>query len=90
MVEASAHPGATEIDVDGLVDETTNVRYLGKATRGFDGRWTCLADVGGALCRVEVTVRPIVQVDADSGDEDDRLIRDVQRDRDLARPRSSS
>jgi hypothetical protein len=84
MVEVTARPAATEIDVDGLVDEAHNIRYLGKATRGFDGRWRCLADVGGALCLVEVTVRPIVHIDVDPGDEDDRTARDVRRDRDLA------
>jgi len=87
MVEVEAPADAAEIDLDGVVDETTGVRYLGKATRRFDGCWVCLAVVGGALCVVEVTVRPAVRVDADPGDEDDRGERDRQLDRDLARVR---
>ncbi len=49
---------ATEIDLNNVVDETTGVRYLGPARRRDDGCWTALADVGGALCIVEVNVRP--------------------------------
>jgi hypothetical protein len=82
-VEVTANVDATEVDVDGLVDETVGVRYLGRATRGFDGRWTCLAAVGGALCRVEVTVRPTVHVGGDPGDEDDRAARGARLSRDL-------
>jgi hypothetical protein len=70
MVTVTADAHTAEIDVDGLVDESTGIRYIGKATRTFDGTWLCLADVGGALCRVEVTVRPTVHVDTDPGDED--------------------
>ena len=88
MVNATAEADATEIDVDGLVDESTGIRYIGKATKIFGGRWRCLANVGGALCLVELTVRPAVNVDGDPGDEDDRAPRDVLRDRDLMRPRS--
>lgn len=66
---------ATEIDVHDIVDESTGIRYIGKAKRGFDGRWVCLAEVGGALCRVEVRVTPTVNVDGDPGDEDDRADR---------------
>jgi hypothetical protein len=87
VVTAEAAPDAAEVDLDGLVDEATGVRYLGKARRGFDGRWTCLAVVGRALCRVEVRVRPTIRVDADPGDEDDRGERDAKLDRDLARVR---
>ena len=51
-----------EVDVDGMVSR--GVRLVGKAKRQtegkYAGRWTCLADVGGALCLVEVTI----QVDA--------------------------
>ena len=80
MVTATAQADATEIDVDGLVDTSTGIRYIGKAMKDFDGCWVCLADVGGALCRVEVSVRPTVRVDGDPGDEDDRGLRDRQQD----------
>jgi len=86
MLEMIANANATEIDVDGMIDEATGIRYLGKATKTFDGHWLCLADVGGSLCRVELTVRPSVIIDADTGDEDDRGDRDRRRDRDLLRP----
>jgi hypothetical protein len=72
MVDVIAEADAVEIDVDGLVDETTGVSYIGKARRVFGGQWRCLANVGGALCLVEVRIRPTVHVDADPGDEDDR------------------
>jgi hypothetical protein len=45
----------TEINVDGMHD-AKGVRFLGKATLMGDGTWRCLADVGGALCRVEVKI----------------------------------
>jgi hypothetical protein len=45
----------TEIDVDGHIDEK-GIRYLGKAAKQPDGTWRCLADVGGALCLVEVRI----------------------------------
>lgn len=83
MVIAPADANATEIDVDGLVDESTGIRYIGKATKIFGDRWLCLANVGGALCRVELTVKPTVHVDGDPGDEDDRGPRDMKQDRDL-------
>ena len=86
MVTIEAASTATEIDLNGIVDESTGVRYLGKARRGFDGRWTCLADVCRALCIVEVSIRPTICVDADPGDEDDRGARDARRDRDLVLP----
>lgn len=44
------------VDVDGIVDEQKNVRYMGTARRQEDGTWTCLANVSGALCIVEVTI----------------------------------
>ncbi len=72
MLAVIAEVGASEIDLDGILDETTGIRYLGKARRDFGGQWRCLADVVGALCLVEVSVRPTVHVDADPGDEDDR------------------
>lgn len=46
-----------ELDVDGMTD-SSGVRFIGKARRGPAGTWTCLADVGGALCRVEVRITP--------------------------------
>jgi hypothetical protein len=39
--------------------DSKGVRFIGKAMRSGDGTWTCLADVGGALCRVEVRVSPV-------------------------------
>ena len=44
----------TEVDVDGL--ESKGVRFIGKAAKQEDGTWRCLAEVGGALCLVEVTI----------------------------------
>ena len=85
MVNATAAADATEIDVDGLVDESTGIRYIGKAMKIFDDRWLCLANIGGALCRVELTVRPAVHVDSDPGDEDDRGPRRRNLERDLGR-----
>ena len=72
MVEVTADANATEIDVNGLVDESTGIRYIGKALKTFEGRWLCLANVDGALCRVELTMKPTIHVDGDPGDEDDR------------------
>ena len=85
MVEVTANADATEIDVDGLVDETTGIRYIGKATKTFDDHWLCLANIGGALCRVELTVRPAVHVNSDPGDEDDRGPRHRKLERDLGK-----
>lgn len=45
------------IDVDGHLDRTRSIRYLGRAQRQPDGTWRCLADVHGALCLVEVTIQ---------------------------------
>lgn len=48
-----------EIDVDDVTD-SKGVRFIGKATRQPNGEYHCLADVGGALCVVEVSVqRPL-------------------------------
>ena len=44
-----------EVDLDGHVDRK-GIRYIGKAKRQDDGKYICLAIVGGALCRVEVTL----------------------------------
>jgi hypothetical protein len=46
-----------EIDVDGLVDGK-GVRYIGKAARQPNGMYHALADVDGALCRVECRIIP--------------------------------
>lgn len=83
MMTIEAAPDATEIDVDGLIDETTGIRYVGKATKTFGGRWLCLANVGGLLCRVELSINPSVHIDTDPGDEDDRWGRDMRIERDL-------
>lgn len=85
MLNVTANADATEIDVDGLFDESTGIRYIGKATKTFDDRWLCLANIGGALCRVEVTVSPTIHINTDPGDEDDRGPRNMKRDRDLGR-----
>lgn len=45
-----------EVDVDGFVD-AKGIKYIGKALKQPDGKWICIADVYGALCRVEVTIR---------------------------------
>ncbi len=85
MMNVTANADATEIDVDGLVDESTGIRYIGKATKVFGGRWLCLANIGGALCRVELTVTPTIHVGNDPGDEDDRASRRAKLERDLGR-----
>ena len=85
MVEVTANADATEIDIYGLVDELNGIRYIGKATKTFEGRWLCLAQVGNALCRVEVTVRPTINIDRDPGDEDDRAAKRARLERDLGR-----
>jgi hypothetical protein len=52
-----------EVDVDGHVIEHPHcgmwgesVILIGKAQR-YGDRWRCLADVAGALCTVELTIR---------------------------------
>ena len=55
-----AFPGShprLEIDIDGYVD-AKGIKYIGKATKGQDGKWVCLANVAGTLCQVEVTIEP--------------------------------
>lgn len=32
------------------------IQYIGEAVQQFDGTWRCLANVGGALCVVEVSI----------------------------------
>lgn len=83
MLEVMTDAGATEIDVDGLVDEGAGIRYLGKVTKMFDGSWRCLADVCGALCLVEVRISPTIHLHHDPGDEDDRTSKEESLARDL-------
>ena len=45
----------TDLDVDGYVDGK-GVKYLGRARKQPNGKWHCLANVGGALCKVEVKI----------------------------------
>lgn len=49
------HP--RQINIDGHVDEKTNIKYFGKATQQFDGTWIALADVCGCFCLVEVKIK---------------------------------
>ena len=44
-----------ELDLDGHIVD--GVRYIGKALLQPNGKWACLADVNGALCRVEVSIQ---------------------------------
>lgn len=54
---AAARPGPDRIDIAGRYDSRTDqIRYLGFATRQPNGLYRVLADVGGALCIVEVTL----------------------------------
>ncbi len=47
------------LDVDELCDpkHPEVIQFMGVATHVFDNVYRCLANVGGALCVVEVTVR---------------------------------
>ncbi len=45
-----------EICLDGVIDRTGLVQYWGIATRQPNGKYHCLANVGGNLCVVEVTI----------------------------------
>ena len=47
-----------ELNVDGMRDPNHDITYIGKATKMEDGTWRCLAKVEGALCLVEVNIRP--------------------------------
>ena len=45
------------VDVDKVLDcKRDYIQYIGEATQMFDGTWRCLANVGGALCVVEVSI----------------------------------
>lgn len=49
-----------QVDVEGRYCETDrygDIKMLGKAALQPDGKWRCLANVGGALCLVEVSLR---------------------------------
>lgn len=50
-----------EVAVDGLRSEDGLIEYWGKARLQPDGTYQCLANVGGALCRVEVHLRFVPQ-----------------------------
>jgi len=46
-----------EVDVDLLYDRSRpDIQYIGKARKQNNGLWVCLANVGGALCLVEVAI----------------------------------
>lgn len=51
-------PRSDELSLDGYVD-ARGIRYVGKATRQPNGKYACLADVNGSLCRVEVTLTAV-------------------------------
>jgi len=62
LLEAGYTPPGDEIDLEGYVD-SKGIRYFGKARRSVgdgEGVYRCLADVGGALCLVELKVTPKV------------------------------
>lgn len=46
-----------EEDIDGRVDKKFGIRYIGKARLQQNGKWRCLADINGALCLVEISLR---------------------------------
>lgn len=49
-----------QVNVDGIIDRRhPSVQYLGFATRQENGLWRCLANVGGALCIVEVSIKEV-------------------------------
>lgn len=53
-------PSESTVDLDGLIDDN-GIQYIGKATRNAaTNEWTCLANVGGSLCRVVVRLTPQV------------------------------
>jgi len=47
-----------EISVDGYVDETKDVKYMGVAVHVFDDVYRCIAIISGCMCVVEVKIRP--------------------------------
>lgn len=53
LVTINKHPH--EVDVDEIVDER-GIQYFGKAVLQEDGKFRCLAAVGGCLCLVEVRI----------------------------------
>jgi hypothetical protein len=57
LMDRVTFDNVTEIDLDGHVD-ARGVQYVGNAAKQADGTWRCLAVVGGALCVVEVRIRP--------------------------------
>ena len=54
----AGYDDGNSINVDGMTDEGRGIQYWGKATKQPDGTWQCLANVQGALCRVEVEIVP--------------------------------
>jgi hypothetical protein len=44
-----------EIDLDGYTD-TRGITYIGRARLQENGKYICLANVNGCLCRVEVRI----------------------------------
>jgi hypothetical protein len=53
----AARPGPDRVDIDDRYDSRTDqIRYRGFATRQPNGLYRVLAEVGGALCIVEVTM----------------------------------
>lgn len=51
-------PEPEEIKMDGVVDEERGIHYWGIATRQENGKYRCLANVGGCLCLVELIATP--------------------------------
>jgi hypothetical protein len=47
--------------LDGYVDEAQGIHYIGEASQLPNGKWVCLANVRGALCRVEVSIKPLTR-----------------------------
>jgi hypothetical protein len=48
----------TTVLVDGMRDpKHADIQYWGRATLGWDGKWRCYANVQGAMCVVEVSIR---------------------------------
>lgn len=45
-------------DLDGHVD-ARGIKYIGKARKQNNGLWHCLAEIGGALCMIEVKLTPV-------------------------------
>lgn len=55
MSAAEAQAAPDSVDLDGYID-ARGIRYIGSAARTAEGTYRVLADVGGALCRVEVRI----------------------------------